>query len=216
MVIDCGSNQVPYVTPTLRMGFDDLIVWSERAGQYAQRVWPMKAHVLLFFGLVLLVEAPIGLAHRMQTDSISVDDPRPLAKAADMFEGRYGWIITYEDPRYEHVTDLEDVTESVRRSSSPKSAHRVLIPRGGSFSYSFATPPPDRDPEKIAALLNGAVLNTMMLDSRGGSALRRMGRSFISPLFPYKAVLGTPSPSHRSLTPLSRSPCRRTATAIKL
>jgi hypothetical protein len=40
MVIDCGSGQVAYVTTTLAAGFDDFFVWSERAGQREQHIWP--------------------------------------------------------------------------------------------------------------------------------------------------------------------------------
>lgn len=44
MVIDCGTGKRTYVTNLLRMGFDSTMVWSERAGQFAQRVWPLKLH----------------------------------------------------------------------------------------------------------------------------------------------------------------------------
>jgi hypothetical protein len=41
MVITCpGSADVPYVTNLLRAGMTETTVWSERAGQYAERVWP--------------------------------------------------------------------------------------------------------------------------------------------------------------------------------
>jgi hypothetical protein len=40
MVINCGTNEVAYVDNSLRMGFDQLTVWSERAGVYQLRVWP--------------------------------------------------------------------------------------------------------------------------------------------------------------------------------
>jgi hypothetical protein len=40
MVINCGTGKRTYVTNVLRMGFDTVNAWSERAGQYASRVWP--------------------------------------------------------------------------------------------------------------------------------------------------------------------------------
>jgi hypothetical protein len=43
MMIDCpgcSSNPFHYVTNVLNAGFTDWTVWSERAGQYAERVWP--------------------------------------------------------------------------------------------------------------------------------------------------------------------------------
>jgi len=36
----CNSNTVSYVINTLRLGITDTTVWSERAGQYAERIWP--------------------------------------------------------------------------------------------------------------------------------------------------------------------------------
>src|SRR6266481_1560768 len=46
---------------------------------------------------------------------LSVQDPRPLAKAIETLESRNGWIITYEDPRYVNESEIADVTASVRR-----------------------------------------------------------------------------------------------------
>jgi hypothetical protein len=34
---------------------------------------------------------------------LSVEDPRPVAKAIEMLVGKYGWVITYEDPLYVHL-----------------------------------------------------------------------------------------------------------------
>lgn len=41
MVINCpGCTEMKYVTNTLRAGITNTTVWSERAGQYAERIWP--------------------------------------------------------------------------------------------------------------------------------------------------------------------------------
>lgn len=72
---------------------------------------------------------------------ISVDDPRPLAQAILAFEARYGYLVTYEDPRFTHDEDLSDVTEKVRRSpASAGSVSRILIPRGGPLLVRFTAP----------------------------------------------------------------------------
>lgn len=42
---------------------------------------------------------------------IRVDDPRPLASVTQELEWRYGWIVTYEDPRHEYSGDIQDVTQ---------------------------------------------------------------------------------------------------------
>ncbi|HLA10739.1 MAG TPA: hypothetical protein VJ023_09105 [Pyrinomonadaceae bacterium] len=82
---------------------------------------------------------------------LSVEDPRPVAKAIVMLEGSYGWTITYEDPRYGYAAEITDVTEKVRRDLhkyQKGAAPRVFIPKGGElvFEYYVVTPtnlPPD-------------------------------------------------------------------------
>ena len=91
--------------------------------------------------LLLLGQEPA----RPQT--ITVDDPRPLAAAILVLEQRYGWIVTYEDPPYEFAADSRDVTEEIRRSHD--SNRRVLVPVGGPFSFSYATPETTRQPMAI-------------------------------------------------------------------
>jgi len=71
---------------------------------------------------------------------ISIEDPRPLAQAIQTLEGRNGFVITYEDPRYIHSSEIEDVTEKVRRDLDkfePGKAPRVLIPKGGVLSFDY-------------------------------------------------------------------------------
>jgi hypothetical protein len=72
--------------------------------------------------------------------NLSVNDARPVAKAITMLGARYGWIITYEDPRYAHADDIADVTEKVRRDLGkyPEGqAPRVLIPKGGDLNFDY-------------------------------------------------------------------------------
>jgi hypothetical protein len=88
--------------------------------------------VLWFVGQA--VPAP---AQRQNETAISVTDPRPLARAIETLEARYGWVITYEDPRFVFPGDIEDVTLSVRRDG--RTAPKVLIPRGGEFNFQYPT-----------------------------------------------------------------------------
>jgi hypothetical protein len=37
---NCSPDPATYVTNLLRMGMTETTVWSERAGQYAERIWP--------------------------------------------------------------------------------------------------------------------------------------------------------------------------------
>jgi hypothetical protein len=79
------------------------------------------------------------------SDTITVRDPRPVAKVVEALEQKYGWPITYEDPPYVHPSDIVDVTRSVRRSPSRAPGgllmpgHRVLIPKGGSLSITTSS-----------------------------------------------------------------------------
>ena len=85
--------------------------------------------------IVLLASWPSGHARGEQFE-VTVDDPRPLARAIDAIEQRFGWTVTYEDPPYENASEIEDVTTRVRRDG--KTHPRVLGPRGGAFHFSYA------------------------------------------------------------------------------
>ena len=80
---------------------------------------------------------PAPAQQQNETATISVTDPRPLARAIETLEAHYGWVITYEDPRFVFPGDIEDVTLSVRRDG--RTAPKVLIPRGGEFNFQYPT-----------------------------------------------------------------------------
>ena len=89
-------------------------------------------------------------------DQISVNDPRPVALAAKTLEKKYGWIITYEDPRYVHESELVDVTEKVRRDLDkfePGKAPRVLIPKGGALTFEYSIDPATKMPADSALVV---------------------------------------------------------------
>ena len=46
---------------------------------------------------------------------LSVKDPRPVAEAILKLEDQYGWVITYEDSRFVHDSEIVDVALKVRR-----------------------------------------------------------------------------------------------------
>ena len=91
------------------------------------------------------------LAETTSRLDISVDDPRPLAACIDEIERKFGWIVTYEDPVYLNAAEINDVTSSVRRDG--KSYPRVLVPRGGPFTFSYALPTDGGSSADPAALL---------------------------------------------------------------
>jgi hypothetical protein len=80
---------------------------------------------------------------------LSVQDPRPLAKAIETLESRNGWVITYEDPRYVNESEIADVTGSVRKDLDQfkaGEAPKVLIPKGGALSIEYDVDPTTNKP----------------------------------------------------------------------
>lgn len=97
---------------------------------------------------------------------LSVEDPRPVAKAILMLESKYGWTITYEDPRYVFAGDIADVTEKVRRDLhkyQKRHAPRVLIPKGGELIFEY-------DVVSLNLPPNPGVVVQQLLDAQGASA----------------------------------------------
>lgn len=84
----------------------------------------------------LLVLLAFGCAAQAQTDVMTIQDPRPVAKALQQLEMLHGWQITYEDPPYVYMGDLVDVTRTVRSDlSGGRTANKVMIPKGGALSF---------------------------------------------------------------------------------
>ena len=65
-------------------------------------------------------------------NTLTVQDARPIAKAIQELNKRYGWRITYEDPPYRHSSDVPDVAPLVQEGSSvAPGANRVLASNAG-------------------------------------------------------------------------------------
>jgi hypothetical protein len=127
-----------------------------------------------------LVAAALGVvaaAHSSQalcatpgpTQSVSVDDPRPIDKAIEILQSKYGYIITYEDPRYVYAGDLKDITQEIRTSVDPRYKRiKTLVPVGGTVNLSLPMASSVNDSRSMAAVL------TQLLQSH--AALQRDGR----------------------------------------
>jgi hypothetical protein len=82
---------------------------------------------------------------------LSVKGARPVAEAIEMLEKKYGWVITYEDPRYAHDSEIVDVALEVRRDLDkykPGEVPPVFVPKGGLLEFTYDVPadtnlPPD-------------------------------------------------------------------------
>src|ERR1700682_1442721 len=91
-------------------------------------------------GLSLLVLSGFACG-QAKLSTIEVSTGRPLASAVLEIEKIAGIAINYEDVRYEHSADLQDVTDAVmrpeQRALAPAGA-RVIVPRGGRLSVPVA------------------------------------------------------------------------------
>lgn len=97
--------------------------------------------------------------------NVSAYDPRPLAKTLELVEQRYGWIVTYEDPPYEHQTEVEDVTAIVRKDGDL--SKKVLGPKGGPFDFRYEPPLGVQGPPDPKDLL-GTLLDTYSASGNPG------------------------------------------------
>jgi len=78
---------------------------------------------------LLLLTSSISFA---QGSVISVNEPRPLAKAAELLERKYGVRIAYEDATYAYGGDLVDKTDQKYKQTHPSA--KVLIPKTGALT----------------------------------------------------------------------------------
>jgi len=111
----------------------------------------------LVAGLVLIVSPKLSLTGAEVRTAV-VQDPRPLAKALEYLENLYGLPITYEDPPYVHPSQITDVTEQVRGGETM--GRRILIPRGGSLSFSYEKL--EQTANRTALLAASAAINGLL------------------------------------------------------
>jgi hypothetical protein len=94
---------------------------------------------------------------------LSVNDPRPVAEAVKQLQEKYGWIITYEDPRLVNEGDLLDVTDPTYLQAHPGGS-RALAHKGGHLEISYFVSSATGKPENPTALLQ------MLLNAHAASA----------------------------------------------
>lgn len=83
---------------------------------------------------------PLVEAFLAQSQTLSVNDPRPVTAAMEVLEGKHGMVITYEDPLYVHGTEIVDHTIPAYKQANPF-GHRALSPKGGSLEITYKTSP---------------------------------------------------------------------------
>src|SRR5262245_2834947 len=124
----------------------------------------------VFFTLLIFAVRSRG-SQGVSQNKVSVESGRPVADAILKLEAQYGWIITYEDPRYVHDSEISDVTLQVRRDLDkykPGEAPKVLVPKGGllEFTYDVAS---DTKLPSDPALVVQKLLDAQEARNHGGS-----------------------------------------------
>jgi hypothetical protein len=79
---------------------------------------------------------------------LTVNDPRPLAKAADFLELKFGIAISYEDVAWSYGGDIARLVDTPygREIAQQNPQFKAVIPRGGSFDVKLLLDPVSRKP----------------------------------------------------------------------
>jgi hypothetical protein len=119
---------------------------------------------------------------RLTSDSqgtqLIVDSGRPVARAIRTLILQYGYVITYEDPRYEHDDDFADVASTVRKDYSEYPtgrAPKILVPRVGHLALRFTPPSNGTD---MAGILDRVISEQAKSNHGGHFQLIRSGDTF--------------------------------------
>ena len=124
-------------------------------------------------GLLILVIATARGRSSQEVNKVklAVEDPRPVAEAILKLEDKYGWVITYEDPRYVHESEIVDVARKVRRDLDKfkpgEAIPPVFFPRGGSLEFTYDIIPSTNLPPDPAGVVQ-SLLDAQAANSHGG------------------------------------------------
>lgn len=108
----------------------------------------LRVSTFLVCGFVTAIS---GAGRAIPAETITVNDPRPLAEVLLQFQVAYGFAVTYEDPRFANPGDLVQVAPRA------PTGFRELIPRGGPLSATFEPPAPDADQAQTAAIISSII-----------------------------------------------------------
>lgn len=134
--------------------------------------------------------------------NLSVEDGRPLAKAIETLQAKYGWVITYEDPLYVHFSEIADVTEMVRNplhKSRPGQATRVLVPKGGALVIEYDVMPDTGLPVDREAILRKLLETNSANGNPGRFRLEKTGEVLHVISTASKSTAGTFAPQESVL-----------------
>jgi hypothetical protein len=112
--------------------------------------------------------------------SISVNDGHPVWEIARQLQERYGYAITYEDPRYSNDDDFEDVTLQVRKDLEkypPGGAPKVVGMKVRSLTLTVPDSP-SISPQEMARILQRLVQSQETQGTGGRFRVVQTGNQF--------------------------------------
>jgi hypothetical protein len=121
---------------------------------FCAKVLYHSARLALLLLIAANLHTDVTAAQTVQdTIKLGVDDPRPVAKAVEELVSRYGYVITYEDPRHAYEGDIQDVTTKVRKDLEQyPPAPKVIVPLGGTLTLTIPSSS-SISPQAVASVL---------------------------------------------------------------
>jgi hypothetical protein len=139
------------------------------------KLWRIRVLAVLRVSLcaISMVLPSLQTSLLAQAEEVLIDDPRPVAVAAQQFQRRCRCIVTYEDVKWQQ-SDVEDVSYRVRRAPN---MGPVEVPKGRPFTLvlqqNLASKSSDEIQKMLASVLTAseAAGNTKSFRVVGGGGM---------------------------------------------
>ena len=132
------------------------------------------------FALCVLTASTSQMGDAAPLTSISVNDGHPVWEIASQLQERYGYAITYEDPRYSNDDDFEDVTVQVRKDLEkypPGMAPKVIGMKVRNLTLAVPDSP-SISPQEMAGILQRLVQSQETQGTGGRLRVVETGNQF--------------------------------------
>jgi hypothetical protein len=162
--LENGNDQPHSLEParSCYTSVQELLTCAMRSTENKTMLQTRSVHSAVVLSIVYLLSGPNTETRSHEQTSIDisvVDYPRPVAEAVRQVERHFGYVITYEDVRYLHPSDIVDVTARVRRDGKQNPC--VFGMRNGTIAFTFM-PRPGNTGAQV-----GEVLQEILIRSRG-------------------------------------------------
>src|SRR5258708_724482 len=71
------------------------------------------------------------------TSTLTISSGRPLMRAALILQALYGYVITYEDPRFSNPDDVVDIGSTMVKGTTegrPPKGSKLMVPKDSQYS----------------------------------------------------------------------------------